>query len=59
LILLPFKPATDAIAALCDEGVLHLTIQKPAVRETAAKTIPVMTGAPKAWEGPTDGPEVQ
>jgi HSP20 family protein len=51
-ILLPFEPAADAIAAHYDKGVLHLTVQKPAAKETAAKTIPVQTGAPKAEEPP-------
>jgi HSP20 family protein len=50
---LPFEPATDAIAAHYDKGVLHLTVQKPAARLTAAKTIPVTTGAPKVEEPPT------
>jgi HSP20 family protein len=52
-VMLPFEPAADAIAAHYDKGVLHLTIQKPAARVTAAKTIPVMAGAPKAEEPPT------
>ena len=51
-VLLPFEPTTDAIAAHYDKGVLHLTIQKPAAKETAAKTIPVMAGAPSAVEPP-------
>ena len=50
---LPFEPATDGIAAHYDKGVLHLTVQKPAAKLTAAKTIPVTTGAPKAEEPPT------
>jgi HSP20 family protein len=49
-VLLPFEPATDAITAHYDKGVLHLTVQKPAAKTTAAKTIPVMTGAPKVEE---------
>ena len=49
-VLLPFEPAAEAIAAHYDKGVLHLTVQKPAAKETAAKTIPVQTGAPKAEE---------
>jgi HSP20 family protein len=52
-VRLPFEPATDAIAAHYDKGVLHLTIQKPVAKETAAKTIPVHTGAPRADEPPT------
>ncbi len=51
-VMLPFEPAADAISAHYDKGVLHLTIQKPAAKETAAKTIPVMTGAPKEEEPP-------
>lgn len=51
-IMLPFEPAADAIAAHYDKGVLHLTVQKPVAKETAAKTIPVMTGAPKAQDPP-------
>jgi HSP20 family protein len=51
-IMLPFEPAADAIAAHYDKGVLHLTVQKPAAKETTAKTIPVMTGAPKAQDPP-------
>ena len=51
-VLLPFEPAADAIAAHYDKGVLHLTVQKPAARTTTAKTIPVMTGAPKVEEAP-------
>ncbi|PPQ40073.1 HSP20 family protein [Rhodoblastus acidophilus] len=51
-IMLPFEPAPDAIAAHYDKGVLHLTVQKPAAKETAAKTIPVMTGAPKTPDSP-------
>ncbi|MGO9391845.1 Hsp20/alpha crystallin family protein [Rhodoblastus sp.] len=49
-VLLPFEPAADAITAHYDKGVLHLTVQKPAAKTTAAKTIPVMTGAPKVEE---------
>jgi HSP20 family protein len=49
-VLLPFEPATDAIAAHYDKGVLHLTIQKPAAKVTTAKTIPVQTGAPRVEE---------
>ena len=49
-VMLPFEPATDAITAHYDKGVLHLTVQKPAAKTTAAKTIPVMTGAPKVEE---------
>jgi HSP20 family protein len=49
-VLLPFEPAVDAIAANYDKGVLHLTVQKPAAKETAAKTIPVQSGAPKPEE---------
>ena len=49
-VVLPFEPAADAIAAHYDKGVLHLTIQKPAAKVTAAKTIPVMAGAPKTAE---------
>jgi HSP20 family protein len=51
-VLLPFEPAADAIAAHYDKGVLHLTVQKPAAKTTTAKTIPVMTGAPKVEEAP-------
>jgi len=51
-VLLPFEPAADAITAHYDKGVLHLTVQKPAAKTTAAKTIPVMTGAPKVEEPP-------
>ncbi|HUO53610.1 MAG TPA: Hsp20/alpha crystallin family protein [Rhodoblastus sp.] len=51
-VVLPFEPAADAVAAHYDKGVLHLTIQKPAAKVTAAKTIPVMAGAPKAEEPP-------
>ncbi|MBB4198275.1 hypothetical protein CCR94_17430 [Rhodoblastus sphagnicola] len=51
-ILLPFEPAADAISAHYDKGVLHLTVQKPAAKETTAKTIPVLTGAPKAQDPP-------
>jgi HSP20 family protein len=51
-VLLPFEPAADAISAHYDKGVLHLTVQKPAAKETTAKTIPVMTGAPQAAEPP-------
>ena len=39
-------------AAHYDKGVLHLTVQKPAAKVTTAKTIPVMTGAPKVEEPP-------
>jgi HSP20 family protein len=49
-VLLPFEPATDAIAAHYEKGVLHLTVQKPAAKVTTAKTIPVMTGPPKVDE---------
>lgn len=49
---LPFEPAADAIAAHYDKGVLHLTVQKPAAKVTAAKTIPVTHGAPKVEEPP-------
>jgi HSP20 family protein len=51
-VLLPFEPAADTIAAHYDKGVLRLTIQKPAAKETAAKTIPVTSGAQKAVEAP-------
>jgi HSP20 family protein len=51
-VLLPFQPAADAIAAHYDKGVLHLTVQKPSAKETTAKTIPVMTGAPQTAEPP-------
>jgi HSP20 family protein len=51
-MVLPFEPATDAISAHYDKGVLHLTVQKPAARTTTAKTIPVQTGAPKVEETP-------
>jgi HSP20 family protein len=51
-VALPFEPAAEAIAAHYDKGVLHLTIQKPAAKLTAAKTIPVMAGAPKVEEPP-------
>jgi HSP20 family protein len=49
---LPFEPAADAITAHYDKGVLHLTVQKPAAKVTAAKTIPVTTGAPMVEEPP-------
>jgi len=51
-IMLPFEPAADAIVAHYDKGVLHLTVQKPATKETMTKTIPVMAGAPKAQDPP-------
>jgi HSP20 family protein len=51
-VLLPFEPAGDAITAHYDKGVLHMTVQKPAAKTTTAKTIPVMTGAPKVEEAP-------
>jgi HSP20 family protein len=51
-VALPFEPAADAITAHYDKGVLHLRVQKPAAKVTAAKTIPVMSGAPKAEEPP-------
>jgi HSP20 family protein len=51
-VLLPFEPATDAIAANYDKGVLHLTVQKAAAKATTAKTIPVKTGAPRVVEPP-------
>jgi HSP20 family protein len=49
-VLLPFEPAADAITAHYDKCVLRLMVQKPAAKTTAAKTIPVMTGAPKVEE---------
>ena len=52
-VMLPFEPAADAVQAHYDRGVLHLIIQKPAAKVTAAKTIPVTAGAPKAEEPPT------
>ena len=52
-VQLPFEPATDAVAAHYEKGVLHLTVQKPAAKATTAKTIPVMTGPPKTEEPPT------
>ena len=51
-VALPFEPAVDAITAHYDKGVLHLRVQKPAAKVTTAKTIPVMSGAPKAEEPP-------
>jgi HSP20 family protein len=51
-VLLPFEPAMEAVAAHYDKGVLHLTVQKPAAKETAARTIPVKTGAPGDGEAP-------
>lgn len=51
-VALPFEPAADAITAHYDKGVLHLKVQKPAAKVTTAKTIPVMSGAPKAEEPP-------
>jgi HSP20 family protein len=51
-VQLPFEPATDAITAHYEKGVLHLAVQKPAAKVTAAKTIPVMTGPPKVTEPP-------
>lgn len=51
-VALPFEPAADAISAHYDKGVLHLRVQKPAAKVTAAKTIPVVAGAPKAEEPP-------
>jgi hypothetical protein len=33
-------------------GLIHLTVQKAAAKETAAKAIPVLTGAPEAEEAP-------
>jgi HSP20 family protein len=51
-VALPFEPAADAITAHYDKGVLHLRVQKPAAKVTTAKTIPVMSGAPKAEEPP-------
>ena len=51
-VQLPFEPATDAITANYEKGVLHLSVQKPAAKVTAAKTIPVMTGPPKVTEPP-------
>jgi len=50
-VQLPFEPATDAITAHYEKGVLHLIVQKPA-KVTTAKTIPVMTGPPKVEEPP-------
>jgi HSP20 family protein len=49
-VQLPFEPATDAITAHTEKGVLHLTVQKPAAKVTTAKTIPVMAGPPKTTE---------
>jgi HSP20 family protein len=46
-VQLPFEPATDAITARYEKGVLHLSVQKPVAKATTAKMIPVMTGAPK------------
>jgi HSP20 family protein len=51
-VQLPFEPATEAITAHYEKGVLHLTVQKPAAKVTTAKTIPVMTGPPKETEPP-------
>jgi HSP20 family protein len=51
-VQLPFEPAANAVQAHYDKGVLHLIAQKPAAKLTAAKTIPVMTGAPKVEEPP-------
>jgi HSP20 family protein len=51
-VQLPFEPAANAVQAHYDKGVLHLIVQKPAAKVTAAKTIPVMTGAPKVEEPP-------
>jgi HSP20 family protein len=51
-VQLPFEPAANAVQAHYDKGVLHLIVQKPAAKLTAAKTIPVMTGAPKVEEPP-------
>ena len=51
-VMLPFEPGMEAITAHYDKGVLHLTVQKPAAKTTAAKTIPVTAGAPKMEEPP-------
>ena len=49
-IALPFEPASDAVIAHYDKGVLHLEIKKPAITAPSVKTIEVKIGAPKAVE---------
>ena len=45
---LPFEPAADAVEASFENGVLYLSVKKPAALKQQQKTIEIKTGAPKA-----------
>lgn len=46
-VLLPFEPASDAVKAHFDKGMLHLTIAKPAESQAARRTIEIKSATPK------------
>jgi HSP20 family protein len=41
MVALPFEPATDAVDATFDKGVLHVTVRKPTEVVQKSKEIPV------------------
>jgi HSP20 family protein len=45
-IALPFAPASDAVEAHFDNGVLHLRVKKPSTAEAQQQKIEIKTGAP-------------
>jgi HSP20 family protein len=50
-ISLPFKPEDGAVEAQLDNGVLHLSIKKPAEVAKSAKTIEIKSGTPAKAAG--------
>jgi HSP20 family protein len=52
---LPFEPAADAVEANFENGVLYLSVKKPAALKQQQKSIEIKAGAPKAQitQGPT------
>ncbi len=45
-VALPFEPASDAVEAHFDNGVLRLRVKKPATAKAQQQTIEIKSGAP-------------
>ena len=54
---LPFEPPADAVDASFENGVLYLSVKKPAALKQQQKTIEIKAGAPKAQISQGQGKE--
>ena len=54
---LPFEPPADGVEASFENGVLYLSVKKPATLKQQQKTIEIKTGAPKAQIAQGQGKE--